>query len=176
MSNNKVFVISDTHFGHRKVIEFEREHRPFSTIEEHDRELVTRWNATVRPKDTVWHLGDVFFGGRDAHTILGSLNGLKRLVLGNHDGYPLDVYSRYFGRIFGAAEIHGCILTHVPVHPYQLEKRYRANIHGHMHSKRMGDPRYVCVSVEQTGLRPRLLTDVVNSTPRPAADVGGEKG
>lgn len=88
MSCNRVFAVSDTHFGHRKVIEFEPARAHFATIEEHDRELVERWNATVKPKDTVWHLGDVFFGGRDAHGILASLNGLKRLVLGNHDAYP----------------------------------------------------------------------------------------
>lgn len=162
MSNAQVFVISDTHFGHKKVIEFERDHRPFYSIEDHDRMLVERWNATVKPKDTVWHLGDVFFGGRDAHAILGSLNGLKRLVLGNHDVYPMDVYRLYFGKIFGAAEVHGCILTHVPVHPYQLEKRYRLNIHGHMHSKKMHDPRYVCVSVEQTNLSPVLLKSLTS--------------
>ena len=159
---NKVYVISDTHFGHHKVIQFEPEHRPFATIEEHDRELVERWNATVRPRDTVWHLGDVYFGGRDAHEILGSLNGIKRLVLGNHDHYPIWIYQKYFGKIFGVAELRGCVLTHVPVHPYQLEKRYRANIHGHMHSKEMADDRYFCVSVEQTGLKPILLDELLS--------------
>ena len=158
---NKVYVISDTHFGHRKVIEFEKEHRPFSTIEEHDRELVQRWNAVVRKDDTVWHLGDVYFGGRDAHLVLAGLNGVKRLVLGNHDCYPIDLYQFYFRKIFGAAELRGCILTHVPVHPYQLEKRYKANIHGHMHSKKLDDPRYICVSVEQTGLAPKLLDEIM---------------
>ena len=104
---NKVYIVADTHFGHRKVIQFEAEKRPFSTIEEHDRELVARWNATVRQKDTVWHLGDVFFGGREAHSILGELNGIKRLVLGNHD---------------------------------------------------------VCVSLEQTGLKPVLLDEVLQTS------------
>jgi calcineurin-like phosphoesterase family protein len=158
---NRVYVVADTHFGHRKVIQFEAERRPFATIEDHDRDLVARWNAVVCPKDTVWHLGDVFFGGRDAHGILGELNGIKRLVLGNHDVYPLEVYRRYFSKIFGVAELHGCILTHVPVHPCQLESRYKTNVHGHLHSKKLEDPRYVCVSVEQTGLAPVLLDEVL---------------
>ena len=158
---NRIFVVSDTHFGHKKVIEFEREHRPFATIDEHDRELVARWNAVVKPKDTVWHLGDVFLG-KDSHLVLGELNGIKRLVLGNHDVYPREIYAQHFSKIFGAAELRGCILTHVPVHPYQLESRYRLNIHGHRHSKRMGDSRYRCVSVEQTGLTPILLDEVVS--------------
>src|SRR3990172_4248175 len=159
---NKIYVIADTHFGHNSIIRFESANRPFSTIEEHNRELVGRWNATVDKKDTVWHLGDVFFG-KDSHVILGHLNGIKRLVLGNHDVYPNEVYARYFSKIFGAAELKDCILTHVPVHPYQLERRYRLNIHGHMHSKKMDDLRYRCVSAEQTDLKPVLLSSILDT-------------
>jgi calcineurin-like phosphoesterase family protein len=160
---NQVYVISDTHFGHRRIIEFEAALRPFATIEEHDQVLVERWNAVVKPKDTVWHLGDVFFG-KNGHHVLGALNGNKKLVLGNHDHHPIAIYQAYFSKIFGAAEWNGCVLTHVPVHPYQLEKRYRLNVHGHMHSKKMDDPRYVCVSAEQTGLAPVLLRSVTEET------------
>jgi calcineurin-like phosphoesterase family protein len=156
---NRVFVISDTHFGHKRIIEFEAAARPFASIEEHDRALVERWNATVKPKDTVWHLGDVFFG-KDGHAVVAELNGIKKLVMGNHDHYPLEVYQRYFVKVQGAAEHSGCILTHVPVHPCQLERRYRLNIHGHMHSKSLDDPRYRCVSAEHTGLAPILMSEV----------------
>jgi len=162
MSCNRVFAIGDTHFGHRNVIEFEPVHRPFATIEEHDRELVTRWNATVKPKDTVWHLGDVYFGGKDAHGVLASLNGLKRLVLGNHDCYPLEIYQQYFSRIYGAAEYRHCILTHIPVNPNQFG-RYQRNVHGHTHSKKLDDPRYICVSVEHHDLRPVLFDTLLCS-------------
>ncbi len=159
---NQVYVISDTHFGHKRIIEFEAAARPFASIEEHDRELVARWNAVVRPKDTVWHLGDVFFG-KDGHAPLAALHGLKKLVLGNHDHHPLEVYRQYFSKIFGAAEFAGCILSHVPVHPNQLDRRYRLNIHGHMHSKCLDDPRYRCVSAERIGLAPILMNAVTVS-------------
>lgn len=155
---NRVFVIADTHFSHKKVTEF----RPFATIEEHDRELVERWNSTVRKDDTVWHLGDVCLGGRDKLEILRGLNGIKRLVLGNHDVYPHDLYREHFTKIFGAAEWHDCILTHIPVHPYQLDTRYRLNVHGHMHSATInGDNRYRCVSAEQIDYRPQLMREVI---------------
>jgi calcineurin-like phosphoesterase family protein len=161
--NNRVFVISDTHFGHKKIIGFEATFRPFETIDAHDRELVARWNAVVRPKDTVWHLGDVFFG-KDGHKVLGELNGLKKLVLGNHDHYPLDIYNCYFVKIYGAAEFSDCLLTHVPVHESQMY-RYRINVHGHMHSKSIPDPRWRCVSAEHTGLAPMLMSDAIGSAP-----------
>lgn len=156
---SKVFVISDTHFGHKRIIEFEAAKRPFASIAEHDQALVHRWNMVVSKEDTVWHLGDVYFGSGN-HTILGLLNGYKKLVLGNHDHYPLAVYQQYFGKIFGAAEYRGCLLTHVPVHPCQM-LRYRKNIHGHMHSNSVDDPRYVCVSAEHTGLAPVLMESVI---------------
>jgi calcineurin-like phosphoesterase family protein len=166
---SKVFVISDTHFNHANIIKFENVFRPFKSIQEHDEELVRRWNETVGPKDTVWHLGDVFFG-REGHKILGMLNGNKKLVLGNHDHYPLAVYQQYFTKIFGAADYKNCILTHVPVHESQFP-RYRKNIHGHMHAKQvmkagfamvdLPDERYVCVSAEHTGLAPVLMESVL---------------
>jgi len=156
---NKVFVIADTHFGHKKVIEFEPAKRPFKSIDQHDDELVRLWNETVGKKDTVWHLGDVLFG-REAFSLLSRLNGIKKLVMGNHDRYPSALYLEHFNFICGAAEVKGCILTHIPVHEGQLN-RYKYNIHGHLHSDKIDDERYVCVSVEHTGLRPVLLDGVL---------------
>lgn len=158
--NNRVFTIADTHFGHKGILGLQPNERSFSSIEEHDRVLVERWNAVVKPKDSVWHLGDVFFT-KDGHLPLQYLNGIKRLVMGNHDHYPLAIYQQYFKRICGATEYKGCILTHIPVHPEQLEFRFKLNIHGHLHARVIPSPRYRCVSVEQTGLAPVLLSDIL---------------
>jgi len=157
---NRVFVITDTHFGHKSILEFEKEFRPYATIEEHDKDLVARWNAAVKKDDTVWHLGDVYFG-KNGHQIMQALNGIKKLVMGNHDHYDTSIYLQYFSRVYGAASYNDCILSHVPVHPNQLARRFRKNIHGHMHSKKLDDPRYVCVSAEQIGLAPILMSEVI---------------
>ena len=156
---NKVYVTSDTHFGHKKVLEFESNSRPFATIDEHDAELVTRWNSVVSKNDTVWHLGDVLFGAHSFET-LKLLNGRKKLVMGNHDRYPTAKYLEHFSVVLGSAEYKGCILTHIPIHPDQL-RRYKLNIHGHLHSDFMNDNRYICVSVEHTNLTPVLLSDLI---------------
>lgn len=165
---NKVFVIADTHLWHAKVAEA----RGYASVEAHDRDLVARWNETVREQDTVWHLGDVYLGGArgSGWDAVARLNGLKRLVLGNHDVYPLEIYAKHFTKIFGTAELHGCLLTHVPCHPNQLQ-RYRLNVHGHLHTGQVMemadeggevvDPRYRCVSAEQTEYRPVLLSEVL---------------
>lgn len=174
LSNSKVYVISDTHFGHSNILKFEPLRSHYKDIQEHDKDLVERWNSVVRSEDTVWHLGDVYFGSKDsAKDVLQSLKGYKRLVLGNHDAKKEEFLRQFFEKIYGVAEYGKCILSHIPVHPYQLEKRYMRNIHGHMHSKcvyaldynsdPIPDKRYVCVSVEQTNFQPILLQKVIQS-------------
>lgn len=156
---NRIFVIGDTHFGHRKVLEFEKINRPFATIEEHDEELVARWNKVVRKGDTVWHLGDVLFG-TDAFKYLPRLHGIKKLVMGNHDMYPTARYLEHFSSLVGAVKIKDCILTHIPIHPSEFY-RWKLNIHGHTHGKKIDDKRYVCVSAEHTNLAPVELDRLI---------------
>ena len=172
----KIFITSDQHFGHKKIIEFESKHRPFKTIEEHDEELIKRWNAKVGKKDTVWHLGDFCFSEKSLE-IAGRLNGIKKLVLGNHDMLATHKYLKYFNKVYGAVSYKNYILTHMPVHPNQ-KYRYKCNIHGHMHSKNvmiksytdysigqhieLPDPFYINVSVEQHDLAPIEINKIVN--------------
>lgn len=156
----KTFFISDTHLSHQNILKFEPYHRPFDTIDEHDQELIKRWNSVVREKDIVYHLGDVIFG-KDNMWKLGHLNGDKRLVMGNHDCYQTASYLQYFTKLYGCLQWQGfCVLSHIPVHPDQLQNRFKYNIHGHKHSHvvldKFGkpDPRYINVSVEQINLTP----------------------
>lgn len=59
---SQVFLTADTHFFHKKILEFERAARPFSSVEEMNEVLIDNWNSVVTKRDTVWHLGDVCFG------------------------------------------------------------------------------------------------------------------
>lgn len=157
---NRAFVIGDLHIGHKNIIKYQPKERPFATIEEHDAEIVRRWNNTVHAQDTIWVLGDVAFG-LGAFDRLKELKGIKRLVMGNHDHYPAERYLEVFRSLHGAVEVRDCILTHVPVHPSQFG-RFRANVHGHLHSQLLEDLRYINVSAERTFLTPLLLIDVLN--------------
>jgi calcineurin-like phosphoesterase family protein len=158
--NNRVFVIGDTHFGHKKILELEKESRPFKTIEEHDNELVYRWNSVVNKNDTVWHLGDVLFG-KESFQTLYKLNGFKHLVMGNHDCYPMEDYKKHFNKIVGCIKLRECIFSHIPISDSQFY-RFKANIHGHMHSNKLDDSRYINVSAEQINLTPKLLDTVIH--------------
>lgn len=78
------WITSDHHFGHKNIIAYED--RPFSSIEEMDAYMIERWNKTVAPDDTVYHLGDFALSSRQ-HIIelIEQLNGRIVLILGNHD-------------------------------------------------------------------------------------------
>lgn len=162
---SEVFFIGDTHFGHKGIIKFSatKEARPFASIEEHNAELIRRWNSVVSPKDIVWHLGDFCFGERHL-PIAGELNGSKRLVMGNHDMYSSEKYLKYFHKLYGAVEYKQCILTHIPVNPQQFD-RYLLNIHGHLHTNKLDDCRYVNVSAEQVNLTPIPYDEILNRWP-----------
>lgn len=167
----------DSHFGHEKIIEYEKENRPFASIEEHDEALIERWNSVVQPQDLVWHLGDVVFGDKVKNLVrvLPRLKGRKRLIMGNHDTPSLiAAYLEYFEAIGGAVflPVKGdkkILLTHIPVHPCQLEHRAVANVHGHMHSNFLDDPRYINVSVECWQLKPVSFEQVMALIPTSTA-------
>lgn len=188
LTMSETFFTSDSHFSHAGIIQFSetKPFRHFETIEEHDEELVSRWNSVVGKKDNVWHLGDFCFGRRNI-AIAERLNGYKKLIMGNHDMYGADEYLKYFAKVYGMYEYKGMILTHAPLHPCQL-KRWYLNIHGHLHTRVVilesdllrdikasdgttiqtyldagnVDPRYINVSAEQTNLTPVPLDWIYN--------------
>lgn len=154
------FLIGDTHFGHKNIVEFEPRSRFFTSVEEHDAQLVENWNSVVRKQDVVWVLGDVVFGTQSFET-LALLKGRKKLVMGNHDTYPSKKYLEHFTRIVGSTELRGYLLTHIPIHPSQF-RRFKGNIHGHLHNRCLDDPRYVCVSADRINLTPVSLDALVS--------------
>lgn len=158
MSN--IFFIGDTHLGHRNIINFSEERQHFNDIEEHDWTLITLWNSVVNKKDVVYHLGDVVFGKGNMWK-LGHLNGIKKLILGNHDQYDIKEYLKYFTKVRGCMFMgrNDAVLTHIPVHPQQFY-RWKINIHGHLHSKTIDDYRYANVSCEQINLTPISYDDL----------------
>ncbi|OAS26871.1 metallophosphoesterase [Methylobacterium platani] len=80
-----VFFTADTHFGDRHILR--QRGRLFASLAEHDETLVANWNAVVGVEDEVWHVGDFAAHAERAHcaAIFARLNGVKRLVRGNHD-------------------------------------------------------------------------------------------
>ncbi len=167
-----IFLISDTHFGHVGVTQFLRSDgtklRPWDNTEDMDEYMVEQWNKTVRPKDKVYHLGDVVINRKHLKT-LSKLNGEKVLVKGNHDIFRIEEYLTYFKDVRGYHVLDNFLLSHIPIHPSCLG-RFEGHIHGHLHSNRVMyndliDTRYFNVSVECISYTP-ISFDTVTSTMR----------
>ena len=79
-----IYIVSDTHFFHRNIIEYCD--RPYDNIEIMNEDIVNKWNSIVKEDDIVFHLGDVGFGlVEQLQPIVHRLNGHKILLRGNHD-------------------------------------------------------------------------------------------
>ncbi len=142
--------ISDTHFGHVNILEYEKEHRPFSCLEDMHEALVDNWNSVVSKFDKVYHLGDFCFGRKNIE-IAARLNGNKRLIMGNHDVYGAQEYLKYFKSVHGVMFWNTGVLSHMPIYN---ETAMMFNLHGHLHSRKLDNPMYVNVSCEQNNLTP----------------------
>ena len=163
-----VFLVSDTHFGHKGVCHFTRSDgvtklRPFDNPDEMDEFMVKAWNERVGPKDKVYHLGDVVIN-RTALPTLARLNGDKVLIRGNHDIFPDVEYREYFRELRAYHVVEGMIFSHIPIHEESLG-RFGVNVHGHLHANRVMkdgkiDVRYHSVCVETTDFAPILFEDV----------------
>ena len=160
----RIFVCSDTHFGHKNIIEYCN--RPFKDTDEMDAKLIENWNSVVEPEDTVFFLGDFALGGKQDIINYGqALNGHKILVLGNHDHSTKVAYREAgFENIFGEKVIidfddYGTIqFSH---HRVPDEETHYINLYGHQHDKPTDDSMHRCVSMECINYKPILLEEAI---------------
>lgn len=162
-----VFVVADLHFGDEGTCAAGR--RPFRDASQMGDEIVRRWNAAVGEDDVVFVLGDI--GRKNQTRRIARLNGQKHLVAGNGDDIASIARAELFRSIAVARWLPGFLLTHLPVHPSQLG-RQTMNVHGHLHALSITDPRYRCVSVEQTEFAPIRL-DGIREDVRATLSTGG---
>lgn len=169
--------IADLHFGHENMAK----KRGFISAHEHDEFIISQWNKVVNKKDTTYIIGDITMEKSTNYAILDRLNGIKRVVLGNHDMQQhvpklLNHVISVAGMIkkkFNEQRIT-VFLTHCPIHPMELT-RVKYNIHGHIHDLNVlkehspGNPfcqkddRYINVSCEQINYQPKTINELLNN-------------
>ena len=161
MSGSNIWFISDTHFGHANIIKHCRPQ--FSNVTEMDESLISKWNASVRPHDLVYHLGDFGWKPADVIRIRPRLNGAIRLIVGNHDSIISLVRTEMFQRIemwHVFPEWH-FTASHVPMLVSQLRHSH-FNVHGHVHGNSKGLESYhIEVCVEVTGFKPVHVDEIL---------------
>ena len=88
-----IWITADTHFGHTKILVYEKDARPFNSVEEMNEALIANWNKVVKAGDVVYHVGDFGFTRKlnldpfnEMKNLLNRLNGsinLNFIFLGN---------------------------------------------------------------------------------------------
>lgn len=159
-----IYFIADTHFNHTNIIKYCN--RPFKNTYEMNEYIIRRWNSVVKETDTVYHLGDVGFGKfEELKTLVGSLNGRKMLLRGNHD-FKIGVNT---WKEIGFLEVYkkkillgNLLLTHVPTE--EVEEN-QINVFGHIHDKpldrKFDKKNHICVSCDVVDYTP-VSIELVN--------------
>lgn len=162
--------VSDTHFGHAAILaERMSLRRPFASIQEHDEALIARWNAAVRPDDTVWHLGDFCYRCSEAYArdVFRRLNGRRFLVRGNHekigarlpwDGPIVDVARVVVQNADGTST--GLWLSHYAHVVWPRMHHGDLHLYGHSHGSLPGTATRTDVGVDCFGFRPVTLDEI----------------
>lgn len=133
------FFISDLHFGHKNIMSYDD--RPFTDIESHDKLIIDNWNNAVNVNDDVYILGDVsWYNMTKTVDILNNLNGIKHLIVGNHDTKLLK--SKQFRDCFietcDYKELYldsdkSIVLCHYPIPCFKNHYYGWYHLYGHVH-------------------------------------------
>lgn len=137
----QTYVISDTHFYHDNIIDFEN--RPYSSVDEMNEKMIDKWNKIVTDDDLVYILGDFSFGSsRQTNDLLKNLKGKKILIVGNHDHF---LESKHFDKSL-FLEITYCKKINIDNtniylchYPFASNDTNGFQLYGHLHSNRKDD-------------------------------------
>ena len=89
-----LYFSSDLHLYHHNVLKYAN--RLFKDVREMHKEFVKNHNAIVNEDDEFWFLGDLCIASPEfvgkMRKIVDSMNGVKHIVLGNHDDWKARSY------------------------------------------------------------------------------------
>lgn len=134
-SYSRVWVTSDTHFGHANIIKYCD--RPFTFVNDMDEHIINSWNNCVGDEDLVIHLGDVAFKGKTfSDQILPRLKGRKLLIKGNHD--KRENLEEFFSEgiydyLYISRGKRQYTLFHFPIESWDGKYHDIPHLHGHCH-------------------------------------------
>jgi len=157
-------------------------HRGFQDEYYHDEHLIEQWNSVVTSsRDITYILGDITMEKSDPYYMLDRLNGIKHVILGNHDRrQDIKELLNYVDSVCGMCDYKGFILSHCPIHPSEIHFN-RGNIHAHIHhinkleevqslmsynDSNIRDyslEKYHNVDAKLIGYKPKTLEEIINN-------------
>lgn len=153
---DKLYYTSDLHLGHEAIMH--HCNRPFNTVKEMDKAIMTNWNNIIKEDDIVFILGDFCWkmGSSSIAWYLDRLKGNKILILGNHDKgkFPTSKITIYDGfintKITDPEGIDGTekgyqriTLCHYPMLSWYQSHRGAWQLFGHWHNVKVTESTFV---------------------------------
>lgn len=152
--DRKVFITSDTHYGHKNICRGVTawklpdgsipvdQTRDFKTIEEMNESLIKNINSKVGEDDVLIHLGDWSFGGFENIQKFRDRILCKEihLILGNHDHHiendregcqKLFTSVNHYTRL--QYKYKTFVLCHFPIASWDGLNKGNIHLHGHVH-------------------------------------------
>jgi calcineurin-like phosphoesterase family protein/2'-5' RNA ligase len=129
LGRRKVFFIGDLHLNHDNIIDHVR--RPFRSVYEMNKVIVSNWNTTIGKRDVAFFLGDLAskVGNRWTDYWLSKLNGKIYFIRGNHD--DPSARTRLYERVIFKYKGQKFLLLH---DPKEIPEDWNGwVIHGHKH-------------------------------------------
>jgi len=150
---SKVYMIGDTHYGHRNITKYRPE---FSSMRHHDEFVHSQVMSVSGKRNILWLLGDNFF---EPHTV-DYLRDYKKhfmhvnWVIGNHDTdkpHRVEILKQIVRedlvhKIGSLFKVSGFWVSHHPMHKDELWGK--KNIHGHVHTNTIRDSDYLNLSCD----------------------------
>ena len=165
-----IYYTSDLHIGHENIMRLCK--RPYNSTHQMNTDIIYKWNQKVKPEDTVYILGDMFFKFQDIQyvkDVLKMLKGKKILIKGNHDHFLQQLNWRdYFDKVCDYLKIkdngRDVILMHYPIEEWDGFFRGSYHLYGHVHNSDNGlrkiDRRYN-VGVDINDFEPKTLDELI---------------
>lgn len=166
-----IYYIADTHLDDERIMRLSR--RPFKDISEMNNTIIINWNSRVKDKDIVYILGDFALNGKSASKI-SLLNGVKRLILGNHDKVLSNETLALFDSVNSILTIEdegrSVALCHYPLLSFENSIYGGYQVFGHIHNNEKDIafklknelPRSFNVSADVIDFTPRTLNELID--------------
>ena len=156
-----IWTLTDTHFGHMNMCDFENRPLNFSD------KILKNTKTVVRPEDILIHLGDFCIGQDEKwhKEFFSRVKVTSWLVLGNHDKKSMTWYlSHGWGMVCSSVllKLYGkkILLSH---HREELLPEGVINVHGHSHSKGVSDETHIALAIEKMGYAPGTLRKILGA-------------
>jgi calcineurin-like phosphoesterase family protein len=196
LTSGKVWVTSDTHFGHKNIVRGVTNWRTqdgevpvgstrdFQTIEQMNERLVDGINNVVGQDDTLIMLGDVSFGGFENIGLFIDRIICKNihLILGNHDHHidnnRGDIQDKFLSvNHYLETNINGVdfVLCHYPLQSWHGLNKGVIHLHGHVHlsvQNKWGNGKRLDVGMDGNSMYPYKITEIVHMMDR--RDIGSD--